>query len=344
MPVIDSTLVPTTIASQIIAAAGEQSVVLKLATKQPMPTGAASVPILKTLPTSGWVNGHGGRKPGTTVEWSSEAIVPEEVAATIAVPTSLIDDSGIPIWAEVKKAIVDSVAYSIDAAILFGDNAPPSFYADGIVGEALTSGRTAHVPGGTPAIDLAEAVNQAMADVENDGINPTAHAADVSIKSKLRGLRDANGSPLFQPNLGADMYATLHALRIEFSASGAFDTAIADLITGDWTKLIVGVRQDIRVETSTDGVIADAAGKVLVSAFQDDQVLMRVYARLGYVIGKPVTRRTGSPAFPFGLVKSTTAPVIPLAAETRPTGESDTGGAASAGGKTASKTTAKSAD
>lgn len=333
MPVIDSTLVPTTIASQIIASAGEQSVVLKLANKQPMPTGVSSVPILKTLPTSGWVNGAGGRKPATTVEWTSEQLVPEEVAAVIAVPQTLIDDSGIPIWPAVQQAITDSVAFSIDSAILFGDNAPASFVTGGVVGDAIADGRTAHFPAaGPPLVDLAEAVNRAMADVENDGLNPTGHAADVSIKSKLRGLRDTNGMPLFVPNLGADTYSTLYALPIEFSASGAFDVSLADLITGDWTKLIVGVRQDLRVETSTDGTIVDALGKVLVSAFQDNQVLMKVFMRLGYVIGKPVSRRTGSPASPFGLVKSTGV-VTPFAAEGGPEP------AASSGGKT-SKTTA----
>jgi HK97 family phage major capsid protein len=314
MPVIDSTLIPSTISSSIIAAASEASVVLKLATRQPMPTGVASVPILKTLPTSGWVNGHGGRKPGTTVEWTSENIVPEEVAATIAVPQSLIDDSGIPLWDSVKTAIVDAVTFSIDSAILFGDNAPPSFLTDGIVGEAIADGRTVHAPAAAGAQpDLAEAVNLAMGDVENDGLQPTGHAADVGLKSKLRGLRDANGLPIFVPNLGAGSYDTLYALPIAWSASGAFDITVADLITGDWTKLIVGVRQDIRVETSTDGVIADATGKVLVSAFQDDQVLMRVYARLGYVLGKPVTRRAGGPANPFGLVKGSAA--TPLSAD-----------------------------
>jgi HK97 family phage major capsid protein len=344
MPVIDSTLIPTTISSSIIAAATEASVVLKLATKQPMPTGAASVPILKTLPTSGWVNGHGGRKPGTTVEWSSDQIVPEEVAATIAVPQSLIDDSGIPLWNSVKAAIVDAVTFSIDSAILFGDNAPPSFLVDGVVGEAVRDGRVPHSPVAPPGQpDLAEAVNQAMGDVENDGLQPTGHAADVSIKSKLRGLRDANGLPIFVPNLGAGSYDTLYALPIAWSGSGAFDTTAVDLITGDWTKLIVGVRQDIRVETSTDGVIADATGKVLVSAFQDDQVLMRVYARLGYVLGKPVTRRSGGPANPFGLVRSTPGVMAAGAGGPGTFGESDdetdetsyrTGGA-TAGGKTA---------
>jgi len=330
VPVIDSTLIPTSISSQIIGAVTEQSVVMKLANKQPMPTGATSVPILKTLPTSGWVNGHGGRKPATAVEWTSDNIVPEEVAAVIAVPQSLIDDSGIPIWGAVQQAIVDAVTYSIDSAILFGENAPPSFPADGIAGQALLNGRVAHSPdAGPPVVDLAEAINQAMADVENDGLMPTGHAADVTLKSKLRGLRTTTGEPLFVPNLGAGMYDTIWNLPVAWSASGAFDITIADLITGDWTKVIVGVRQDIRVETSTDGTIVDAAGKVLVSAFQDNQVLMKVFARLGYVIGVPVSRRANGPAFPFGLVKST-GMATPLTAAAGPEGDVENGTARTA--------------
>jgi HK97 family phage major capsid protein len=316
MPVIDSTLIPTSISTQIIDAVSEASVVMKLANKQPMPTGAMSVPILKTLPTSGWVNGHGGRKPATTIEWSSDNIVPEEVAGVVAVPQSLIDDSGVPIWPAVQKAVVDAITYSIDSAILFGENAPPTFPADGIAGQALAAGRVAHSPDdGPPVVDLAEAINQAMADVENDGLMPTGHAADVTLRSKLRGLRTTTGEPLFVPNLGAGMYDTIWNLPVEWSASGAFDISIADLITGDWSKVIVGVRQDIRVETSTDGTIVDAAGKVLVSAFQDNQVLLKCFARLGYVIGIPVSRRAAGPAFPFGLVKSTGL-ATPLTART----------------------------
>jgi HK97 family phage major capsid protein len=299
-------LIPASVAADIISAAEQASVVLRLARHQPMPTGVVNVPFIKTLPVSGWVNGVGGRKPATSVEWSSETITPEEVAAVIAVPQATIDDAGIPIWSQVRQAVTDAVSFSIDSAVLFGDNAPPTFLAGGIAGQAIAAGNTAHTPTTDPP-DVVSAVNAAMADVEDAGIEVTGHAADISIRSKLRGLRDENGQPLFVPNLGADAYSTLYGLPIAFSSSGAFDTDIADLITGNWNYLIVGVRRDMTVETSTEGVITDDTGKVLVNAFQDDQVLMRVHMRLGYVLGKPVTRRAGGPAFPFGLVDSAPA-------------------------------------
>lgn len=339
MPVIDTTLIPTTIAQQIIAAAAEQSVVLQLGRRQPMPTGAVSVPFLKTLPVSGWVNGIGGRKPATSVEWSSDKLTAEEVAAVIAVPQAYIDDAGIPIWTNVQQAIVDSIAFSIDSAVLFGDNAPPSFPAGGIYGVGTAAapaggGRTVHAPAaGPPVVDLAEAVNKAMGDVENDGLEVTGHAADIALRSKFRGLRDANGNPIFVPNLGADSYNTLYGLQLGFSSSGAFDPAKADLITGNWNYLIVGVRQDITVDQSTEGVITDAAGAVVVNAFQDDQVLMRVHMRMGYVIGRPVTRRKGAAAFPWGFVNDPSVTV--MEASTEESGEApaegSTGGSTSGG-------------
>lgn len=304
MPVIDSTLIPVSIAQQIIAAATEQSVVLQLGRRQPMPTGQVNVPFLKTLPVSGWVNGMGGRKPATSVEWSSEVLTAEEAAAVIAVPQAMIDDAGIPIWPNVQQAITDAVAFSIDSAVLFGDNAPPTFPVGGIYGVGTAAGRTVHSPAaGPPIVDLVDAVNSAMGDVEGDGIAVTGHAADIAMRSRFRGLRTTTGEPLFVPNLSADAYSTLYGLPIYFSGSGAFDPAKADLITGNWDYLIVGVRQDMTIDQSGEGVITDATGKVLVNAFQDDQVLMRVHMRLGYVIGQPVTRRKGGPAFPFGFVK-----------------------------------------
>lgn len=310
MPTIDSKLVPVSIAQQIIAMAAQQSVVLQLGQRQPMPTGVVNVPFLKTLPVSGWVNGVGGRKPATSIEWSAETITTEEVAAIIAVPQATIDDSGIPIWPNVQNAIADSVAFSVDSAVLFGDNAPPSFPAGGIFGQGTAAApgpaRVVHTQTTDPP-DLAQAILHAEADVEDRGLMSTGYAADIAVSSRLRGLRDTVGQPIFVPNLAADSPPTLWGDPLYFSASGAFDHAKCDVIAGAWNMLIVGVRQDMTVDMSTEGVITDDTGNVVVNAFQDDQVLMRVHMRLGYVIGQPVSRRTGVPTFPFGFAAYTGA-------------------------------------
>lgn len=339
MPTIDSTLIPVSIAQQIIAIASQASVCLQLGQRQPMPSGIVNVPFLKTLPASGWVNGVGGRKPSTSIEWSSDTITTEEVAAVLAVPQATLDDSGIPIWPNVQTAIADAVAYSVDSAILFGDNAPPSFMAGGVfgAGTAVAPGpaRVVHTATTDPP-DLAQAILAAEADVEDNGLMSTGYAADIAVSSRLRGLRDTVGQPIFVPNLAADQPPTLWGDPLQFSKSGAFDHAKADVIAGAWNMLIIGVRQDLTFDMSTEGVITDSAGAVLVNAFQDDQVLMRVHMRLGYVVGQPVSRRTGSTVFPFGFAAYTGTGVLAEGAEPEPeTGAS--GGNGGARTKTAAK-------
>jgi HK97 family phage major capsid protein len=304
--IIPEQLVPVSISREIIQAIREQSVVMRLARTQTMPTAAVTIPIMKTLPTSGWVNGIGGRKPVTTIAWTSDRLTAEEVAAIIAVPEALIDDAGIPVWPEVRQYMVDAISWSIDTAILFGVNAPPTFVAQGaggIAGQAIAAYGGPHTPAASGQPDLAESVNQAMIDVESAGLAITGHAADISINGQLRGLRASDGQPIFAPALTAGAPGTLWGLPIMYSAGGVFDPDVVDLITGDWSKLIVGIRQDLRVDQSTDAVVTDEDGKVVVNAFQDDQILMRVHMRLGYVVGKPLSRRTNDFTFPFSTVK-----------------------------------------
>lgn len=304
---IPEALIPTTVAREIVGAITETSVALALGRRMAMPTASLTIPVLQALPTSGWVNGIGGRKPTTSIAWTSERMTVEEVAAVIAVPQAVLDDAGIPIWSEIRSLMVEAVSWAIDAAILFGVDAPPSFVvqgAGGIVGQAIAAyGVHTNVAApGQP--DLAAAVNQAMADVQGAGLPITGHAADISVEAQLRGLRAADGAPIFAPSLTAGAPGTLWGYPIRYSAGGAFDTDVADLLTGDWSKLVIGVRQDLRVETSTEASVFGDNGELLVNAFQNDMVLMRVHMRLGYVVGRPFSRRTGERAYPFSAVKT----------------------------------------
>lgn len=288
MPSIDASgLIPVTQSAQLVSAAVTQSAVLTLARRQPMPTGAASVPILGALPDAGFI-GAGARKPWTDMGFSNPVLKAEEVGATVSIPQAYLDDSGINLWDAVRPELGAAIGRAIDNAVLFGVGAPASFPAGGIVA-GLTP-----VAAGTDAVAT---VNAAMAEVEASGLPVTGHAADLVVKSVLRGVRDANGALL----LGFDQVnnvnvPTLYGVPIVWQL---LDDDVIDFITGDWTKLIIGVRQDIRYDLSNDGVIADSAGKVIVSAFQDDQVLMRVYMRLGCVLAKPVGPR--GPTQPFAV-------------------------------------------
>ena len=294
-----SGFVPTAIANDLLAAATYESAALRLGRTVPMPSSRTQIPIPTAFPQARFVNtATSRRKPWTDVQWSQEQLVAEEVACVFSIPQEYLDDAAIDLWGTIRPMAASAMALAIDAAILFGDGAPASFPAGGVVGNL--AGIVPQDP------DLAEGVNQAMALVEETGLVPNGHASRVGVRAALRGLRDANGNPIYLPALQQGGVDTLYGVPIAFTLGWADDTV--DVITGDWTKLLIGVRSDIRFEFSTQGVIADDAGKVIVSAFQDDTVLARMWMRLGAVIGQPVGP-TG-PTEPFaGVAPAATTPL-----------------------------------
>ena len=302
----DAALIPTSVQAEVIQAVTEESVVLQLAQTQPMPTAAETIPVLGSFPTAGWI-ATGDRKPVTQMNWTAAHIKAEEIAATIDVPTAYIDDAGFPLWESIQPRMVEALSLALDEAVLFGTGAPPSFPVGGVFAAS-----TAVALPAAPENDIAGLFNAALATVESQGLDPTGHAADVVTRSLLRGARTTTGEPLYVPSIVGNMPDTVYGLPIDWSRGGAFDTTKAIDLTGDWSCLRIGIRQDVQVDTSTEAVLADAAGKVLVSAFQDDKIIMRIHARFGAVIGRPVTAKAPAGALPWahippGLVSSSAA-------------------------------------
>ena len=92
---------------------------------------------------------------------------------------------------------------------------------------------------------------------------------------------------------------------VDVATTPVWDSALGcDAIVGAWdTALVVGVRQDVTFETSTDGVLVDDTGKITHSGFQDDLTLLRAYIRVGVVLGTPVKADNSGPTKPFQSAK-----------------------------------------
>lgn len=281
VPIDGSVFVPTNIAADLFAAATAQSAALQLGRRVPMPAGRTSIPIPSAYPVAKWVNASvSRRKQWTDVAWTSQMLVAEELAAVFAIAQDYLDDATVDLWSIIRPMASSAMAVAIDSAVLFGDNAPASFPAGGVVGNLAQPIQTPTTP------DFAGGVSDAMGQVEESGLIPTGNAARIGVRASLRNLRATTGELLFMPSLQAGMPDTLFGLPIAFTPGWTDPTV--DLITGDWTKLVIGVRQDMTLEFSKEAVITDDTGKVIVNAFQDDSVICRLWMRLGCVLGKPV--------------------------------------------------------
>lgn len=187
---------------------------------------------------------------------------------------------------------------------MFGTNKPAS-WAESVEDFAQAAG-SAFTRGSVGGQDLAEDINQVMALVEADGFDVTGFAARKALKASLRGLRDSNKQPIFSPSLTAGTPSTLYGEAIEYvKNSSAWDAARADLLAGDWSKGIIGVRQDFTFKLLDQAVITDNTGAVIYNLAQQDMVAMRVVARYAWQVANPVTRanQTESTRSPFAVLR-----------------------------------------
>ena len=291
-----SGVIPPEVSTTIMQEAIRQSAALQLCQKVPMGTGVSQMPVPKTLPTASWVTASGsGRKPYTDIGLKPATLTAEEVAAVIAIPDKMIEDTTINLWNYARPLLAQSIAMALDGAVLFGVNAPASFPAGGVRGAAAAV---------NAGIDAVDSVNKAMAQVEGQGLNPSGSVGDLTVRSLFRGLR-ATTNELILGTTQVDNYQfpTLYGLPIAYTPyQGKSGASPADFITGDWTWAVLGVRQDIRYLIDPSAVIADASGVVQVSGFQDNVTPMKIWARFGFVLINPVTVTVPAGAVPFAKV------------------------------------------
>lgn len=294
-------LVPEAERTEILKGLPAASAVMQLARRVNMSTKVERQPVLSALPAAYWVDGYTGLKETTKAEWDNKTLTAEEIAVILPVPEGLIADSSYDIFGEMRPLIIEAIGVKLDEAALFGtDN--PSSWTDAIVPGAEAADNDYAID---TAGDLAADINAVMSMVEADGFNVNGFAARTRVKGRLRGLRDSQNGLLFQPSLQASTPSTLYGEPIIYSdANGAWNGEGIDLIAGDWSKAVLGVRQDITFKLFTEGVISDASGNVVLNLMQQDSVALRVVARFGFAVANPIGRMNEVAAnrYPFAVL------------------------------------------
>ena len=303
-----SGVIPPSMSTTILGEVAQTSAAMRLCSRLPMGTGVTQMPIPKTLPTASWVTSATGRKPYTNLGLQTATLTAEEVAAVIAIPDKMVEDSSINLWNFARPLLSQAIALALDGAVLFGVNAPASFPVGGVMAEAVG------VNAGSDAVDT---MNKTMAQVEAQALNPTGHASDLTNRALVRGLRATTGELIFGTTQ-IDNYSipSIFGLPVAYVPfQGKSGAAPADFLTGDWAYAILGVRSDIRYLIDPSAVIADSAGVVQVSGFQDNVTPMKVWARFGFQVIRPVTAQypAGARAFAKSDLHATTGTAPTLA-------------------------------
>lgn len=299
-------LIPVQEANEIIKGTITQSAVLSRGRKLAnMTSKQYKVPVLDMLPIAYFVNGDTGQKKASKMAWDKKFIVAEEIAVIVPIPEAVLDDSEYDIWAEVKPRITEAFGKVIDGAILF-DAEKPSTWRDGLVATATKAGTVVTLDTQDDLFDKIMAEDGVIAKVEDCGYFVNGHMADISMRAKLRGLKDNNGQPLFKSDMQGSTSYALDGSPINFPNNGAFDKSKALMISGDFSQLVYSIRQDITFKLFTEGVVQNTDGSIAYNLMQNDMVALRAVMRLGWEIPNPINALKTDKAkrCPFAIMKA----------------------------------------
>lgn len=243
-----------------------------------MSKGTARMPVLSALPTAGWVTESAttaeGVKPTAKVEWDNTELIAEELAVIVPVHENLMDDTDYDLWGEIQPLVRQEFGRLLDLAVFFGTGKPTTWTSPALVPGAIAANN--QVVAGT-GIDLAEDLNLAFAEVEDDEFDVNVAYTGRFLRSKLRGLRNTDGDPIYLDNLRGDGNTpSIYGQDLNYVGNRSWDKEVATALVGDRSKAVLGIRQDVQVK------LLDQATVGGINLAERDMIALRFKFRVAF--------------------------------------------------------------
>lgn len=307
-------LVPEEVSGEIIQNIAKLNPVMQLARKLPnMSTNQVRMPVMAALATAYFVSGDNSLKQTTGISWENKYINAEEIAAIVPIPEAVLNDVNYDIWGQVRPELERAFSVAISNAVIHGTNIPANWTTDlgaaGLWAGAVAAGNTVSLAAYTDLYEAILAEDESgnagvFMHVEADGYMVTGGIASTALRGKLRGVRDANGQPIFKTSMQDATRYELEGTQLFFPTDGTMPSSIGHGIWGDWSNLVYSMRQDITYKLLTEAVIQDATGKIIYNLAQQDMVALRAVMRLGFCLPNPINRenQTAATRHPFAVL------------------------------------------
>jgi len=277
-------LMPEEVSNAILNDLTSDSAAMTMFRHIPMSRAQTRMPVLSALPTAYFVTGDTGLKQTTEVNWANKFLNVEELACIVPIPDSVLEDMDFDAWGSVIPLCRQAIGRALDAAIFFGTNKPASWPSDIVTaataaGNTVTRGTNAAAAGGIYG-DLSDL----YATLEADGYDVNGLISTTTYKGKLRQARSTLGESL------DDEFAASVKENVHYPMRGLWPTGAgaAEVIAGDFTNGILGVRRDITVDRSQEGIVQDNTNAIVYNAFQQDLTLVRITARFAFQVANTI--------------------------------------------------------
>lgn len=282
-------IIPEDYSNEFVTSVVANSAVLSTFRTIRLGTKVTRMPVLSALPTAKFVTEYptaGSAKPTSKATWTNEVITVEEIATIIPIHEDVIEDSTIDLFEYIKPLVGESFGALVDGAVLLGTETPPASWEDPLLALAIAASQT--VEAGRANKDLADDYNDLFAEVETIGFDVNTLFTGRGMRSRLRGLRDANGQFIYTSVKDGNGTEQVYGAGISWVANGAWDDADALALAVDKNRLVLGVRSDMTYKVLTEATVDG------VNLAENDMVALRVKMRLGWAINRGKNRLGGT--------------------------------------------------
>ena len=257
--------VPVEICKDIMKNVINQASILKVSKRVPMASDTMVIPRMTDSGAAAWVNE--GEEIGTSLPtFEYPKLIAKKLAIIVPVTREKYNDSVANVLNEIKQAIADMFAASIDKACIFGVDSPFD-----------TNLITAIGTNKVEASSLVTDISNAMGIVEDNKYNCNNILMGTTQKKSLRIL--TNNAQYKNSITLNSAYDT----PIEYVRN--WDDTKALAITGDFTRSIIGTRENMQYEILKEATIKN--GSESINLAQRDMLGVKCTMRMAYLVADP---------------------------------------------------------
>lgn len=287
-----SFVIPQAEAAPLLTRSRKDSFVLQNATKI-IATGAGStVPVFTDDIGGGWVNEAAPKPVNDAVITNKEMLIRKWATIVPVSEESVTDQNAMNLLAEIVENAQGGFGRAVDTLAITGSGFGGQSYLNQTT-KSVTLG-TASTANGGLWTDLNEGLRLLV-----DGDQPggprtwTGSVFDAVVEPDFNEAVDLNGRPLFTDTMVGESntvnrYGRLigrPSALLQQIAQGANPTKVVGF-GGNWERVFYGLIGDVRVDYDNRASVKRQNGD-MISAFQDNLVLVRIEARVGILVADP---------------------------------------------------------
>lgn len=234
--------VPTVLVRQFIDRMRAQSVCVEAGAQTVLlDTQKTNIARLETDPVPAW-RSENAAVAESDPTFGTVLMTARSLAVMCKVSRELLEDS-VNVEAALTNALAQALALELDRVALLGSGTAPE--PTGIVNTANILSQSMGTNGA--ALTSYSTLNTALASLAAYNATPTAAIMAPRSYFSMAALVDTTNQPLLKPWSLTDL-PLLKTSQIPITQTQGTSTDASTIIVGDFTKLIIGVRQGIRIE------------------------------------------------------------------------------------------------